>query len=814
MKLIGIVGTNAAQSYNRQLLQYMQRQFKSVASIELLEIQDLPLFKENEQPVPAGIQAASRKIAESDGIIIATPEYNHSIPSALKSLLDWLSCTSHPFAKHPIMIVGASYGSQGTSRAQLHLRQILDAPGVEGIVMPGDEFLLSDCKNAFDAQGNLKDQKTVQFLTHCVDDFKRFATDVLADQQQTSQECDTKMKQINWDATYDTIVLGFGGAGATAARFAADAGATVLLADAAPNGHEGGNTRYSAQLIGTVDDFDEGKKYYQNLTHPMDLDDDMVDTFVDGMANMRDYVQRYLNVKPVSVKNDFTTEDSPISLDSAVHEYPEFGGQQAYDFTTVQHGIFDAALWRNLRQQVLKRSDKIDVWLSAPAKHLIQDPETKTIIGVQIERNHILLNIRALNGVVLAVGGFENNRQAVQDYLGADHLAPLGTLYNKGDGIRMAQEVGADLWHMANYEALGMLHGMAPAVKPGERGQLIVAWPDASNGSVITVADDGSRYFKEDEPNRHGHIYDHGTWRVPRTNVHPTLIFDQAQYDQMKQSPVQPLPDFEERLISAPTLAALAKIIHAEPAILEQTVTDFNHFAETGKDYAFDRAPESMRAFSDGPYYALALTHDVLNTQGGPRRNSRSEILDANQNPIPHLYGAGELGGICANQYQGGGNLAECLIFGKIAGENAARAKSDYDFGDIETTEPETPATTDATTAASEHETAASSQSDLAADDFSDIELGDNQYLGVSDTGMGGAVAVRITDVDGQLTNVEIVSQSETGEIGGRAVATLPQQMVDANSYDVDVVSGASVTSRAIKDAVKAALAKVPVAGK
>lgn len=74
----------------------------------------------------------------------------------------------------------------------------------------------------------------------------------------------------------------------------------------------------------------------------------------------------------------------------------------------------------------------------------------------------------------------------------------------------------------------------------------------------------------------------------------------------------------------------------------------------------------------DDPFYAIKMAYNVLNTQGGPERNTKAEILDVNDKPIPHLYGAGELGGINANQYQGGGNLAECLIFGKIAGEQAA----------------------------------------------------------------------------------------------------------------------------------------------
>lgn len=610
-----------------------------------------------------------------------------------------------------------------------------------------------------------------------------------------------KMNQVKWDYQYDTVVIGFGGAGATAARFAADAHAKVLLTDAAPNGHEGGNTRYSAQLLGTVDSFDEGKKYYQNLTAPMQLDDSMVDTFVAGMANMRDYVQKYLNVEPVSVKNDFTAADSPISLDSAVHEFPEFDGVQSYDFTTVHHGIFDAALWKILRQKVLDRQQQIDVWLSAPAQHLIQDPTTNTIIGVQIERQHRLVNVRATNGVVLACGGFENNQQAIQDYLGAEHLAPLGTLFNKGAGIKMAQEVGADFWHMQNYESLGFLHGLSIAVPQGERGRLILGWPEVNHGSVITVADDGSRYFDESEANRHGHIYDHGMWRVPRTNVHPYLVFDETQYQQMLASQYTPINNLTDLVVKATTLNDLARVMEVDGTVLTKTVHDFNYFVESGTDYAFNRQVDTMRAFDDGPYYALKLTNNVLNTQGGPRRNDRAEILDANQQPIPHLYGAGELGGICANQYQGGGNLAECLIFGKIAGENAAKPKEET----IQLVDEKAVAKPDANTSASVHQTGAN---DLLAEASPDITVGEHQYLGRSDDGIGGQVVVRITYVDQQLTHVEVVEQHETGEVGGQAVAELPAKMVAANTYDVDAVSGASVSSRAIKAAVKDALSQ------
>ena len=114
---------------------------------------------------------------EADGVIIATPEHNHSIPSALKSVLEWLSFKVHPFDGKPVMIIGVSYDVQGSSRAQLHLRQILDAPGVNATVMPGNEFLLGRAHEAFDEQGNLVNKGTIDFLESCFRKFMRF-TDV------------------------------------------------------------------------------------------------------------------------------------------------------------------------------------------------------------------------------------------------------------------------------------------------------------------------------------------------------------------------------------------------------------------------------------------------------------------------------------------------------------------------------------------------------------------------------------------------------------------------------------------------------------
>ena len=106
MKFVGLIGTNAKKSTNRQLVAFMQREFAALAEIELLEIKDVPMFNETQDQTNSEvIQRLNSKILAADGVIIATPEHNHSIPSALKSVLEWLSFNLHPFDGKPVMIV-------------------------------------------------------------------------------------------------------------------------------------------------------------------------------------------------------------------------------------------------------------------------------------------------------------------------------------------------------------------------------------------------------------------------------------------------------------------------------------------------------------------------------------------------------------------------------------------------------------------------------------------------------------------------------------------------------------------------------------
>lgn len=175
MKLVAIVGTNSDRSTNRKLLKFMQKHFSDKADIEVLEIKQLPAFNEPEDKLaPAEVQAFSEKILAADGVIISTPEYDHTIPAPLASALEWIAYTSRALINKPTMIVGASLGLLGTSRAQAHLRQILDSPELKARVMPGTEFLLGHSEQVLDDDNHLNNPEKVAELEEHFSEFQNF----------------------------------------------------------------------------------------------------------------------------------------------------------------------------------------------------------------------------------------------------------------------------------------------------------------------------------------------------------------------------------------------------------------------------------------------------------------------------------------------------------------------------------------------------------------------------------------------------------------------------------------------------------------
>ena len=198
IKLIAIVGTNSKRSTNRQLLEYMQKHFADKAEIELVEIKDIPVFnKPADKQVPEAVLDIVAKIEAADGVIIGTPEYDHSIPAVLMSARAWLSYGVYPLLNKPVMITGASYGTLGSSRAQLQLRQILNAPEIKATVLP-DEFLLSHSLQAFDKNGDLVDLDVIQKLDAIFDDFRVFVK--ITEKLRNAQELLRKdAEEFDWE---------------------------------------------------------------------------------------------------------------------------------------------------------------------------------------------------------------------------------------------------------------------------------------------------------------------------------------------------------------------------------------------------------------------------------------------------------------------------------------------------------------------------------------------------------------------------------------------------------------------------------------
>lgn len=175
LKIAAIAGSNANHSYNRMLLEFMARHF-SDDDIDVIDIRQVPMFNENYKgKVPEVVADIDRRVSSADAVIIASPEYNHSITSALKSVVEWLSYEVHPLEDKPVMIIGASTHEQGSSRSQVQLRDILISPGVNAYIFQNEEFFMSNAANIIDESGNITNEMTIHFLEKCMREFKRYA---------------------------------------------------------------------------------------------------------------------------------------------------------------------------------------------------------------------------------------------------------------------------------------------------------------------------------------------------------------------------------------------------------------------------------------------------------------------------------------------------------------------------------------------------------------------------------------------------------------------------------------------------------------
>ena len=170
MKVLGISGSLRSGSYNRQLLRAAEGLLPAEVEYVVYDgLKDVPPFDEDDdfEPAPAAVTALRRAIGEADAVLIATPEYNSSVPGVLKNALDWVSrpIATNTLRNKPVAVVGASTGAFGAVWAQAELRKVLAAIGAR--VVDG-EVAVGHAPTRFAEDGRLEDEQLEEQLQETI----------------------------------------------------------------------------------------------------------------------------------------------------------------------------------------------------------------------------------------------------------------------------------------------------------------------------------------------------------------------------------------------------------------------------------------------------------------------------------------------------------------------------------------------------------------------------------------------------------------------------------------------------------------------
>jgi chromate reductase len=174
VNVLAIAGSLRKGSYNRALIRAAQKQAPAGMAITIHDLDDIPLYNADVEAAgdPPGVAAFKQAIAGADGVLIATPEYNHGVPGVMKNAIDWASrpARAAPLNTKPVGLIGASPGTTGSARGQSQLRQAFEF--TNSYCMPQPEILVFRAHEKFDADGNLTDEKTAEFLGKYLEAFK------------------------------------------------------------------------------------------------------------------------------------------------------------------------------------------------------------------------------------------------------------------------------------------------------------------------------------------------------------------------------------------------------------------------------------------------------------------------------------------------------------------------------------------------------------------------------------------------------------------------------------------------------------------
>lgn len=507
----------------------------------------------------------------------------------------------------------------------------------------------------------------------------------------------------DWDEAADVVVVGYGFAGGAAAIAAADAGCRVLLLEkmAVPGGISicsGGGLRVAN---------DAGKALlYLEATNAGTTSSELLRAFAGEMTTLRARFEELAKVDGAKV----TALDRPANYPLPgwdtfqfieVESVPGFDPRREYPHARSLKAGINA--FKVVDDNVRARPD-IEVRLSTPVTRLLQDGAGH-VVGLQVtdcrpraDGGPVARRIHARRGVILACGGFESDVAMQRQYWQFHPVLPAATRGNTGDGIRMGQAVGADLCHMWHFHGSYGFRHTDPEYVFGIRSKKLPDWtPGVMETSVamswILVNRDGERFMNEYEPYAHdtGHRpmdrYDPTTMRFPAMPAF--MLFDEpgrSMYPVARSYINDPdiapyewsddnLREVELGILErADSIAELARGMGVREAVLAATLERWNGLCESGAHDPLGRPAATRRPVSTPPFYFGEIWPVVSNTQGALVHDVDQRVLNPFGEPIERLYVAGELGSIWGFLYLSGGNLAECFVSGRIAGERAAAA--------------------------------------------------------------------------------------------------------------------------------------------
>jgi succinate dehydrogenase/fumarate reductase flavoprotein subunit len=500
-----------------------------------------------------------------------------------------------------------------------------------------------------------------------------------------------------FDKVFDVVVVGYGFAGGVSAIWAAEGGAKVLLAEKAEK--PGGISICSGGAMRSAHNAEDAFAYLK-ATNAGRTPDDVLLELAKGMAGMEAQMRQLAAVCNAEITTRDKTGNYPFpGTDTFYHtsitRIPDCDDMlMAYPHVMARPSANGWRMFRVLEENIARR--QIEVRCGFAAHRLIAN-DRREVLGVSFNTTDgRSIAVKARRGVVLACGGFEANEEMKAQFWEKGPVLTATSSSNAGDGIRMAQELGADLWHMWHYHgAYGFKH-TDPSYPVAIRVKRLPDWFPGRERTAkvkmcwIVVDQDGRRYMNEcppymqDTSHRPMELFDPVRQVFPR--IPSYLIFDE---NGRKMYPIgapthnqvgltfswseDNLREVELGIIKkAHSLQELAGILNMDSGVLQATLDRWNDLCRKRRDLDFGRPPGTMARIETAPYYVGEIWPLVSNTQGGPVHNARQQILNTFGEPIPRLYAAGELGSAFGYLYLSGGNLTECMTTGRIAGAEVA----------------------------------------------------------------------------------------------------------------------------------------------